>query len=262
MNSLPNLFKLFPIHKHKYAQWFQNMHFNGKVLSDSERKDVIDVMDYYIKHYIHGLSLLQKAKASVKVSPREDIKAYHQLSSSLLFVTMTIIDSMVISKYFLLAKVDYEQRLMRGKLFVIMNEGFKRLFGFDEKTQKKSEWKKLSSILDCFPNEIKEQYNELTPLLERHANNSTWWKDERNCETHLDAEQLFESRQKQIIESKVMMDSLKLYETLFAVDVFISNMHACMVNHFTLELFHREDLDIYYIPQITEIHHNFKTIIH
>lgn len=252
MNSLPTLFELFPIHKLKYAQWFQDLHFNGKVLSDSERKEVIDVMDYYIKHYIHGLSLLQRAKASVKDSTREDIKAYRQISSSLLFVTITIIDSMVISKCFLLAKMDYERRLMRGKLFVIMNEGFKRLFGFDEKKRDNTEWKKLSSMLDCFPKEIKEQYNELTPLLEKHAKNSTWWKDERDCETHLDAEELLKSRQKRIIESKVMMDSLKLYETLFAVDVFLSNMHACLVNHFALEHYHREDLDIYYIPQITD----------
>jgi hypothetical protein len=36
----------------------------------------------------------------------------------------------VVSKYFMLAEKDYERRLMRGKLSVILNEGFKKLYGF------------------------------------------------------------------------------------------------------------------------------------
>lgn len=71
----------------------------------------------------------------------------------------------------------------------------------------------------------------MTYLLERHAKSSSWWKEERNLETHLDMEKLYKSRQEEVIESKVMMDSLKLFNALMAVDNFLTNMHACLRNY-------------------------------
>ena len=114
---------------------------------------------------------------------------------------------------------------------VILNEGFKRLYGFDEKTHKKSEWDRLLPLMKHFPESINRQYQELTYLLEKHANSSSWWREERNLETHMDAEKLYESRQEEVIESKVMMDSLKLFDTLFAVNHFLTNMHSCLYNY-------------------------------
>jgi hypothetical protein len=145
-------------------------------------------------------------------------------------------DSMVASKYFILADKDYDRRFMRGKLLVILNEGFKRLYGFDEKTYKKSEWDRLLPLMKFFPEVINRQYQELTFLLEKHAKSSSWWREERNLETHLKAEKLYVSRQEEVIESKVMMDSLKLFSTLFAVDHFLTNVHACLVNYINLRL--------------------------
>lgn len=82
-----------------------------------------------------------------------------------------------------------------------------------------------------FSEEINRQYQELTFHLEKHAKSSSWWKEERDLETHLDTEKLYISRQKEIIESKVMMDSLKLFNTLLAVDHFLSNVHSCIYNY-------------------------------
>lgn len=81
-----------------------------------------------------------------------------------------------------------------------------------------------------FPEIIKRQYQDLTYLLEDQSHISSWWKDERNYETHLDAEKLYKSRQEEIVESKVMMDSLKLFNTLLAVSHFLENVHACLFN--------------------------------
>ena len=119
---------------------------------------------------------------------------------------------------------------MRGKLMVILNEGFKRLYGFDEKTHKKSEWDRLLPLMGRFPEVINRQYQELTFHLEKHARSSSWWKEERNLETHMDTEKLYVSRQEEIIESKVMMDSMKLFNTLLAVNHFLTNVHACLFN--------------------------------
>ena len=62
-----------------------------------------------------------------------------------------------------------------------------------------------------FPEVINRQNQDLTYLLEAQSHISSWWKDERNCETHLDTEKLYKSRRVEIIESKVMMDFLKLF---------------------------------------------------
>lgn len=137
---------------------------------------------------------------------------------------------MVAGKYFILADREYDRRFMRGKLFVILNEGFKKLYGFNEKSHKKSEWDKLQSIMKYFPEVINRQYQELTYLLEKQSHTSSWWKDERNYETHLDAGKLYKSRQEEIVESKVMMDSMKLFNTLLAVNHFLSNVHTCIFN--------------------------------
>ena len=90
---------------------------------------------------------------------------------------------------------------MRGKLRVVLNEGFKKLYGFNDKNRGNSEWKKLASVLKYFPEEINHQYNHLSSLLEEHSKSSSWWRDERDIETHLDTEKLYDSRCEDIIES-------------------------------------------------------------
>ena len=149
---------------------------------------------------------------------------------------------MVLGKYFILANKGYDRRLMRGKLRVVLNEGFKKLYGFNDKNRENSEWIKLASILKYFPEEINHQYKYLSSLLEGHSKSSSWWKDERDVETHLDTEKLYDSRCEDIIESKVMMDSLKLYNTLYAVNNFLFNMHSCIYN-FCIDKYKRGELN-------------------
>ena len=220
------------IHDYKYAQWFRDVQFNGETLSDEERKEVVAVIDESIAQYSDGLPLIYNARESFKDKHDEFCKVYRTVASMLQFALITMIDSMVASKYFLLADRDYDRRFMRGKLKVILNECFKKLYGFNEKTYKKSEWDKLLPMMHNFPEIINRQYRELTFLLEKLAKSSPWWKEERDLETHYyDANKLYESRQEEIIESKVMMDSLKLFETLRAVNCFLTNVHACCLNY-------------------------------
>lgn len=81
-----------------------------------------------------------------------------------------------------------------------------------------------------FPEVINRQYQDLTNLLEKQSHTSSWWKDERNFETHLDVEKLYKSRQEEIVESKVMIDSMKLFNALMAVSNFLGNVHTCIFN--------------------------------
>ena len=227
--------------EYEYAQWFNEVQYNGKTLSKSERKEFISVIDNTIAQYSKGLPLM----TSILEYSKEQHDEYHKISqiiaSVYLFVIITMIDSMVVGKYFILADRDYDRRFMRGKLFVILNEGFKKLYGFNKNSHEKSEWNKLQSIIKYFPEVIKRQYQNLTHLLEEQSHTSSWWKDERNVEIHLDSEELYKSRQKEIVESKVMMDSLKLYNTLMAVSNFLGNAHACLFNSL-VEKYHKGEL--------------------
>ena len=49
------------------------------------------------------------------------------------------------------------------------------------------------------------------------------------------------SSQEKIVESKVMMDSMKLFDALLAVDHFLSNMHGCWLNYL-LDKYRRGEL--------------------
>ena len=91
-----------------------------------------------------------------------------------------------------------------------------------------------------FPEVINRQYQELTFHLEKHAQSSSWWREERNLETHIEAEKLYNSRQEELIESKVMMDSMKLFDTLLAVSHFLGNVHTCLFNFLVTKYTHGE----------------------
>lgn len=219
-----------PIQDYQYEQFFQKVQYTGKELNDDERKEFLKKVDNCISQHIEGLPLTKYILDSIKDKHDEFHEIQRTIVSVSQFCLITMIDSMVLSKYFILANKDYDRRLMRGKLKVILNEGFKKLYGFNDNNKRDSEWNRITSILKYFPEEINHQYKYLSSLLEGHSKSSSWWKDERDVETHLDAEKLYESRCEDVEESKVMMESLKLYNTLFAVDAFLTNMHACLYN--------------------------------
>lgn len=226
------------IRDYKYSQWFEEVKYNGKTLSEAERKEFVAVIDETIAQYSEGLPIMSDTLERTKELHDE----YHEIDRTVVsvmqFVLITMIDSMVASKYFILADGDYDRRFMRGKLMVILNEGFKRLYGFNKKTNEKSEWDRLLPLLGHFPEVINRQYQELTFHLEKHAKTSSWWKEERDLETHLDTEKLYISRQEEIIESKVMMDSMKLFNTLLAVNQFLGNVHTCLYNYLVAQYQH------------------------
>ena len=222
-----------PIWDYNYSQWFQEVQYNEKTLSDEERRDFVAFLDQTIERYSEGIPLMREALEKAK----DQHDGYHELEravvSIMFFVLITMIDSLVASKYFLLADKDYDRRFMRGKLMVILNEGFKHLYGFGSKNKdKKNEpiWTKLKPLMSHFPDIVKGQYQELSVLLRNYAK-SSWWKNERDYEVHLEVENLYASRQEEIIESKVMMDMMKLYSSLHAVNCFLENMHTCLYNY-------------------------------
>lgn len=217
-----------PIRECNFEYWFKTIEHNGKTLSAEERTDFYAFADDIISMFSSGLPLIQDVLESARKHNDDFHSIEYIICSVMQFIVITSIDCIVASKYFIMADTDYDRRFMRGKMMIILNEGFKRLYGFDDKTRKKSEWSRLGTVMEHFPADIRRQYAELTRKLENHSKSSSWWRDERNLETHLEAEKLYKSRMEDVIEGKVILDNLKLYNTLQAVSVFLENAHACL----------------------------------
>ena len=104
---------------------------NGNVLSAEGRQNYAGYVDSVIKQFSDGLELLKGEYTTNKCNPN---LAYSNLVMVIddldMFATMTFIDCLIASKLFILAEEDYEKKFLRGKLQVVLNEGFKKLYGF------------------------------------------------------------------------------------------------------------------------------------
>jgi hypothetical protein len=230
-----------PVLNHQYDQWFKQVKYNGRTLSDDERKEFVKVIDETVFSYASGLPLLTEMLDESGVFGINHEGLCRTIYSITLFTVMTMCDCMVAGKNFILADSDYDKRFMRGKMKVILNEGFKKLYGYNETNKNKSEWNRLLDYMRFFPESMNRQYQDLTYQLEELSRMSSWWKEERDCETHLDSEKLYEARKVEIEESKEMMESLLLYNALYAVNLFLTNAHACIRNTF-VEMYRRGEI--------------------
>lgn len=229
MNETDNI-QYAPIRNHNYEDFFRKFQYNGGDLSDSVRKELIKAFDDAIAEYSEGIPMLKVMLDIFEDIEDDYIKAYRTALSADLVAMMIFADCLVICKYFLLADKDYEKRFMRGRMKIILNEGFKRLYGFDAKTKKESVWRRLIKAVELCSDEVKCQYKELSERLEKHSKSSSWWKDERDLETHIDTEKLYESRYEDIVEGEVMADAMTLLYTLFAIDSFTSEVYDYFKN--------------------------------
>ncbi|MBR6415848.1 MAG: hypothetical protein IKS22_07060 [Bacteroidales bacterium] len=220
-----------PIFNYRYEQWFQNVEYNGRILNNEEKEEFVKVIDETVSSFTSGLPLLTEELKNTAEYNDDFHRICRVVYSVLLFVVMTMSDCMVAGKYFLLADTDYDKRFMRGKMKIILNEGFKKLYGYNEANKNNSEWFRLLDYMRFFPEIINRQYQDLTFQLEKQSKASTWWRDERNFETHIDSEKLYDSRMVKIEESKVMMEANHLYQILLAVNHYLSNVHACLLNY-------------------------------
>ena len=219
-----------PVLNYRYDRWFQKVEYNGRTLNEEERKEFVKIIDETVATFTSGLPLLTEELKRTEELKDDYHRICHVVYSVSLFDLVTMCDCMVAGKYYILADTDYNKRFMRGKAKVILNEGFKRLYGYNEANKKKSEWLRLLEYMRFFPEAMNHQYQHMTYLLEEQSRVSSWWRDERNYETHIDSEKLYESRMVDIEESKEMLETFRLYEVLLAVNSFLTNAHACLRN--------------------------------
>ena len=201
--------------------------YNERILTKEERLDFIRTIDETIESYsesLDGIYSLFLENEGDKANRPEIYSFLYPIASIFLFTTMTIADCLVAQKFFIIAERDYEKRFARGKLQVILNEGFKKLYGFDN-GKKDAEWAKLNSIQTMLPYYYQKEYEGLTMQLESLSKEFNWWHDERVFEVHLKIEDLYRARKEEIIENKVMMDSKRLIDLLLRVQRYVGNVH-------------------------------------
>ena len=208
-----------------------NIYYNNKVLSAQEREAFRIMSEEAIRDFSESIEGFYELSQEFKPSQN---KEYDKITKTVLdvgiFTNYTFNDCVALLKHFVLSSNTYDKSLFRGKLKVLLNEGFKRLYGFNDKQREKSYYIKLGEIINHFP-DFNLEYNSIQLRLKQLSEQSTWWKDERNIEVHLDMTQLYKSRHEEIIESKVAMEAHLLIDLLVQINKLMGRMHQAYINY-------------------------------
>ncbi len=204
----------------------RTLSYNNKILSPEEREEFYKLADETINEFsasIDGMHQIIK----------EDSSSLDEITSTIInvstFINICYGDCIVLTKYFIMATNPYAKRCLRGKLKVLLNESFKKLYGFNDKGYKESYCAKLENIIQMFPS-FRNKFNAILSDLEDISKHS-WWKDERNAEVHIDVMKLYESRQEEINESKVAMETMQLIDFFQRFNRLMAILNQTYINH-------------------------------
>lgn len=187
----------------------RKLNYNNRILTPDERVEYCKVSDNYINGFSEDIDeLYQLAKDSLLSNTSVSSQIDNTIIKTSLFIQYSLCDCAVLNKLFVRATNPYEKSMLRGKLKVLLNESFKKLYGFNKKGYKDSYCAQLEVIMPMFPG-FKNEFNELLSDLAQISKDS-WWKDERNAEVHIDTVRLYELRHEKINESKVVMEASQL----------------------------------------------------
>ena len=213
-----------------------NIHYNNKVLSDREREEFKIMSEETIREFSESIEGFYELSQNFQSSQN---KEHDKITKTILdvgiFTSYTFCNCVTLLKHFVLSSNSYDKSLFRGKLKILLNEGFKNLYGFNDKQQKKSYYIKLGEIIKYFPG-FQSEYNSILLDLKHLSEQSSWWKDERNIEVHLDMSQLYKTRHEEINESKVAMESHLLIDLLVQINRLMGRMHQAYLNHMMMHL--------------------------
>ena len=129
-----------------------NIYYNNKVLSAQEREAFRIMSEETIRDFSESIEGFYELSQEFKPSQN---KEYYKITKTVLdvgfFTSYTFCDCVALLKHFVLSSNAYDKSLFRGKLKVLLNEGFKSLYGFNDKQRKRSYYIKLGEIMNYFP---------------------------------------------------------------------------------------------------------------
>lgn len=213
-----------------------NIYYNNKVLSAQEREEFRIMSEETIRDFSESIEGFYELSQEFKHSQNKD---HDKISKTVLdvgiFTSYTFCDCVALLKHFVLSSNAYDKSLFRGKLKVLLNEGFKRLYGFNDKQREKSYYIKLGEIMNYFPG-FKSEYDFILLKLKQLSEQRTWWRGERNIEVHLDMSQLYKARHEEINESKVAMETHLLIDLLVQINKLMGRMHQAYIDYIMMHL--------------------------
>ena len=213
-----------------------SIYYNNKVLSAQDREEFRILSEETIRDFSESIEGFYELAQEFKPSQN---KEHDKITKTVLdvgiFTSYTFCDCVALLKHFVLSSNAYDKSLFRGKLKVLLNEGFKRLYGFNDKQHKKSCYIKLGEIMNYFPG-FQLEYDSILLKLKQLSEQSTWWKDERNIEVHLDMYQLYKARHEEINESKVAMETHLLIDLLVQINKLMVRMHQAYIDYMMMHL--------------------------
>ena len=213
-----------------------NIYYNNKVLSAQEREEFRILSEETIRDFSESIESFYELSQEFKPSQNKD---HDKITKTVLdveiFTSYTFCDCVALLKHFVLSSNAYDKSLFRGKLKVLLNEGFKGLYGFNDKQRKRSYYIKLGEIMNYFPG-FQLEYDSILLKLKQLSEQSTWWKDERNTEVHLDMSQLYKARHEEINESKVAMEAHLLIDLLVQINKLMGRMHQMYIDYMMMHL--------------------------
>lgn len=166
---------------------------------------------------IHNSKELLSALSSIK---NERFEAIEKLCDISLYVSLLFGDFIVLFHQFLSSGFLYERRFAMAKLYPLMNESFKRLYGFVNKDtglvvlSPDSYWKKIQELHPLMNEQEIALFDQLEDVLLKKASFS-WWKADRDAEVHLNAEKIYKHRCDQEDENVAIRDAMSFYDVLF-----------------------------------------------
>ena len=152
-----------------------NVYYNNKVLSDREREEFKIMSEETIREFSESIEGFYELSQIFQSSQN---KEHDKITKTILdvgiFTSYTFCDCVTLIKHFVLSSNSYDKSLFRGKLKILLNEGFKNLYGFNDKQQKKSYYIKLGEIIKYFSG-FQSEYNSILLDLKHLSELSSWW---------------------------------------------------------------------------------------
>ena len=209
--------------------------YNNKVLNEQERMKLCEEADDAVRHFAESIDGMHEWAEKVASNENKGFRTIEREFIDIsIFLAYCYCDISLITKQFVQSNNSYEKSFLRGKLKVLLNESFKKLYGFAKKTKEEpyfARLKKLGALFPQFSSEIQVFEKEL----HEYSIMDSWWKDERDAEVHWGIEKLYQYRHEEVNESKVMMEAHFKIDILLRVNFFISTLHKAFIAFLTIK---------------------------
>ena len=207
------------------------MNHNNKVLSEQERIEFCELADKVINDFTKSIEILFNMHERLTLEEDGWLKKKEDhLIDLRLFVSYCYCDIVILTKQFILSTHYYEKAFTYGKLKVVLNESFKKLYGFTKSSQNKSYFAQLKEAAKEFP-KFKDKLEMFSNDLDEMSRKKTWWKEERNAEVHLDVKMLDKFRNKDVYEGQVILDVISIFDIFDRINELSSSIHQTVTTY-------------------------------